>query len=128
MKKLLSLLIITAISISCSSSSIGDQLKSDLNGSWNMTSYNAAMPESQAISEGTIVWTFNMNKKTLTIYQAPELSFRYLEKAVYRITGDENSINLDNANKYNYRFEDGNLILDANIDGATDMPIITFRR
>jgi hypothetical protein len=129
MKKiLLSLLLIGLLTTCDDGNNIG--IDSELNGTWEMTSYSAFLPTLPEINENDIVWTIDVDNNLLSIENTIESEYTYiLASGNYEIIITNNSIIISDV-KYGYTIENGILILsDFQEPGEpiiADGPIMNF--
>jgi hypothetical protein len=129
MKKiLLSLLLIGLLTTCDDGNNIG--IDSELNGTWEMTSYSAFLPTLPEINENDIVWTIDVDNNLLSIENTIESEYTYiLASGNYEIIITNNSIIISDV-KYGYSIENGILILsDFQEPGEpiiADGPIMNF--
>lgn len=129
MKKiLLSLLLIGLLTTCDDGNNIG--IDSELNGTWEMTSYSAFLPTLPEINENDIVWTIDIDNNLLSIENKIESEYPYLlASGNYEIIITNNSILISDV-KYGYTIENGILILsDFQEPGEpiiVDGPIMNF--
>jgi len=108
-----------------------DKNKSDdpLDGSWNLSSYSAFLPDLPIINRGDIIWTFNISESTITVENNIDNTYPYLrDSGIYTYVIFNDIITINGSANYLCFFEGNRLVLDSNInpDLGRDNAVLKF--
>ena len=127
MKKLLLLFMAMGLFISCSDDDDNTQVDT-LNGSWTMTKYLAFAPQLPPLSDGDVIWVFNTENSTVSIYNQAAPYFSEEGTFDYHLEGNAIFIHKDDYQlKYFYSFDNGSLKLESELS-TSDGPIMHFKK
>ena len=130
MKKTILLLLFAGSLFSCSDDDNGTTVNAGLNGSWTMTEFLAFMETLPEIGTNEIIWEIDLEAEELIVTNTIEDEYPYiLESGTYeiRVTGERFIIEQGEYDpEYDYHFDGDILVLDSNIDGMVDGPVMHF--
>lgn len=122
MKNLLALLLCVTFLCACPKPNSSE---GPLDGSWNMESYVAFLPEQPQISEGDIVWTFNSVTNELKVLNNIEAQYSFIQGSGTYDFSISNDLKVSfDGRTYDYRFESSKLIISDKPE--LDGPMMTF--
>lgn len=128
MKKLLLLFMCAGLLMGCSDDDSGPD--SRLDDVWTMTLYSSFSPTQPGFEPNEIIWHIDLDGRKLTVTNLAEEDFA-LTSGIYDIRVNNRRFIIEegeNESEYDYSFNDGKLILDSNIDGSVDGPIMHFEK
>lgn len=103
---------------------------SRLDDVWTMTVYGAFAPPQPQPEPNEIIWRINLDGRELTVTNLSEEGYGPAS-GTYDIRVNNRRFIIEegeNESEYDYSFNDGKLILDSNIDGSVDGPIMHFEK
>jgi len=130
MKKLLFLFMCAGLLTGCSDDDNGPDSRLDDN--WTMIGYVAYMETLPQLEPNEIIWRIDLDGRKLTVTNLVEEEYPYIQASgTYDIRVTNNRFIIEEGeydSEYDYSFENGELILNSNIDGLVDGPIMHFEK
>ena len=128
MKKILILLVLSSLFLSCNNDDDAAPVAdATLNGSWNMETYVAFMDVLPVLEQGDVTWTFS--QYSVTVVNNVHETYPYMPASgTYDLSLENGILSIEGTGSYHYEIE-GNQLTMEHVEAEVDAgPIMTFSR